>query len=200
MRELAGGGASDHPRKAAVLLQDLSVPDFWTGELATSTIMLANRVERLDAPVPTDELDEDPYVVGSNRIHVTWDRVFARNRELIVAFLVYNPSFTPDKNFDLQVDYHLYKKEARDKGDQASAGHPPARPGERYVTRTTPQRFNPSMMGPQYDPAAGTPLLAGQGILLSGFEPGEYRLGITVTDLLSRETLTRDVTFTVAGS
>jgi hypothetical protein len=162
--------------------------------------MLATRVERLDAPVPTDELDEDPYVVGSNRIHVTWDRVFARNRELIVAFLVYNPSFAPDKNFDLQVDYHLYRKEAREKGDQASTGHPPARAGERYVTRTTPQRFNPSMMGPQYDPAAGTPLLAGQGILLSGFEPGEYRLGITVTDLLSRKALTRDVIFTVAGS
>jgi hypothetical protein len=117
-----------------------------------------------------------------------------------VVFLIYNPSFAPDKNFDLQVDYHLYRKEVREKGDQASTGHPPARDGERYVTRTAPQRFNPSMMGPQYDPAAGTPLLAGQGILLSGFEPGDYRLGITVTDLLSRKMLTRDVTFTVAGS
>jgi hypothetical protein len=200
LRELADGGSSDPPRKAGVLLQDLTVPDFWTGELATSTIMLANDVERLDRPVPTDELDEDPYVVGSSRIHVTRDRTFARNRELIVAFLIYNPSFAPDKNFDLQVDYHLYRKEAREKGDQAIAANPPARSGERYVTRTTPQRFNPSMMGPQYDPSAGTPLLAGQGILLSGFEPGEYRLGITVTDLLSRKTLTRDVIFTVAGS
>ena len=199
LRELANGAPADRPRKAAVLLQDLSVPDFWTGELATSTIMLATRVERLNAPVPTDELEEDPYAVGSNRIHVTWERGFSRDRELIVAFLIYNPSFAPDRNFDLQVDYHLYKKEAREKGDQAAAAHPPARPGERYVTRTTPQRFNPSMMGPQYDPSAGTPLLAGQGILLSGFEPGEYRLGITVTDLLSRKALTREVTFRVAG-
>jgi len=193
---------SRNPRRAGVLLQDLEVPDFWTGQLATSTIMLADRVEQLNAPVPADELDEDPYVVGSSRIHISRTRSFGRDRELIVAFLIYNVSVGLDRHFDLQVDYHLYRK---DQGGQqatpeAPAGHPPARPGERYVTRTNPQRFNPSMMGPQFDPAAGTPVLAGQGILLSGFEPGEYRLGITVTDLLSRKMLSRDVVFTVAGS
>ena len=200
LRESPEGHPPDRLRKAGVLLQDLDVPDFWTGELATSTVMLARRIERLSAPMPADELDEDPYAVGSNRIHVTWERTFGRSRELIVAFLIYNPSFAPDKHFDIQVDYHLYKKEAGGKGGTGTAVHPPERPGERYVTRTSPQRFNPSMMGPQFDPSAGTPLLAGQGILLSAFEPGEYRLGITVTDLLSRKTLTRDVAFTVAGS
>jgi hypothetical protein len=191
---------SGNPRKAGVLLQDLEVPDFWTGELVTSTVMLADRVEQLDAPDPADELDEDPYVVGSSRIHVSRTRSFGRDRELIVVFLIYNLSVGPDRYFDLQVDYHLYRK---DQGAQATpeapAGHPPARPGERYVTRTNPQRFNPSMMGAQFDPGAGTPVLAGQGILLSGFEPGDYRLGITVTDLLSRKMLSRDVAFTVVG-
>lgn len=195
----SGDDSSDRPRKAGVLIQDLDVPDFWTGELATSTVMLATRVERLSAPVPADELDEDPYAVGSNRIHVTADRAFSRNQELIVAFLIYNVSVGPDKHFDIQVDYHLYKKEAG-QGERGGLDHPPARPGERYVTRTNPQRFNPSMMGAQFDPSAGTPVLAGQGILLSEFSPGEYRLGITVTDLLSRTTLARDVAFTVTGS
>jgi hypothetical protein len=163
--------------------------------------MLASRVEPLSGPVPANELDEDPYVVGSNRIHVTRERSFGRDRELIVAFLIYNVSVGLDKHFDIQVDYHLYRK---DQGGRPSpegrSGQPPARAGERYVTRTNPQRFNPSMMGAQFDPSAGTPLLAGQGILLSGFEAGDYRLGITVTDLLSRKTLSRDVVFTVAGS
>jgi hypothetical protein len=189
------------PRKAGVLLRDLEVPDFWTTELATSTVMLASRVEPLSAPVPADELDEDPYAVGSNRIHVTRERSFTRDRELIVAFLIYNLSVGPDKHFDAQVDYHLYRK---DQGGPVPPGAAPegprARAGERYVTRTNPQRFNPSMMGAQFDPSAGTPVLAGQGILLAGFEPGDYRLGITVTDLLARKTLTRDVTFKVAGS
>ena len=195
------GRAGDRPRRAGVLLQDLDVPDFWTGALAASTVMLADRVQPLSAPVRSDELDEDPYAVGSSRIHVTGERSFSRDRELIVAFLIYNLSVGQDKHFDVQVDYHLYRKE---QGGQSAQGrpadHPPARAGERYVTRTNPQRFNPLMMGAQFDPAAGTPVLAGQGILLSGFEPGDYRLGITITDLLSRKTLSRDVAFTVAGS
>jgi hypothetical protein len=191
---------SKSSRKAGVLIQDLDVPDFWTGQLATSTIMLADRVEQLDAPVPADELDEDPYVVGSTRIHVSRTQSFARNGELIVAFLIYNPSIGADKQFDIQVDYHLYRKDQGGPPPHGQAGHPPARPGERYVTRTNPQRFNPSMMGPQFDPAAGAPVLAGQGILLSGFEPGAYRLGITVTDLLSGRMLSREVAFAVTGS
>lgn len=43
-------------------------------------------------------------------------------------------------------------------------------------------------------------MLAGQGVVLSSVHKGEYRLGITVTDLLSRITVSRDVTFTVVGS
>jgi hypothetical protein len=200
LRESSGEQGESRPRKAGVLLQELDVPDFWTGELATSTLMLATRVERLSAPVPADELDEDPYAVGTNRIHVTRERAFTRSQELIVAFLIYNPSVGPDKQFDVQVDYHLYKKEEGGQGAGGHPDHPPARPGERYVTRTNPQRFNPSMMGAQFNPLDGTPVLAGQGILLSEFSPGEYRLGITVTDLQSRKSLTREVMFKVTGS
>jgi hypothetical protein len=199
LRESTEDHSGDRTRKVAILVQELFVPDLWTEELAISTVMLARRVEKLAEPVPSDELDEDPYAVGSNRIHVTQERAFPRHRELIVAFLIYNPSIGPDKHFDVQVDYHLYRKEGGP-GESGTLDHPPARHGERYVTRTNPQRFNPSLMGAPFDPVAGTQILAGQGILLSGFEPGEYRLGITVTDLLSRRALTRDVVFSVTGS
>ena len=200
LRESTEDHSGDRTRKVGVLVRELFVPDLWTGELAMSTVMLARRVEKLAEPVPSDELDEDPYAVGSNRIHVTQERAFPRHRELIVAFLIYNPSVGPDKHFDVQVDYHLYRKlrQGETPGENI-AGPKPARPGGRYVTRTNPQRFTPAMMGPHFDPAAGQPVLAGQGILLSGFEEGDYRLGITVTDLLSRQTVSRDVAFTVIG-
>lgn len=172
-------------QKTSVLMQDLDVPDFWTESLTTSTVMLADRVEQLSEAVPAARLDENPYVVGTSRIHPAAGSSFRRGSELIVVFLIYNPSVGPDRHFDVQVDYHLYRK---------------VREGERYVTRTNPQRFNPSMMGAHFDPAAGQPVLAGQGIPLSSFEVGEYRLGITVTDLLSRKSVARDVTFTVIGS
>jgi hypothetical protein len=147
---------------------------------------LADRVEQVGESAPPERLEEDPYLVGTSRIHPASDSVFSRGAELIVVFLVYNPSVTPDKHFDVQVDYHLYRKLRQGQG-------------ERYVTRTNPQRFTPTMMGPHFDPAGGQPVLAGQAILLSGFEEGEYRLGITVTDLLSRKTVSRDVAFTVIG-
>lgn len=194
--ETAGG----RPR-TAVLKQPLSVPDFWSGGLATSSVMIADRIEAVGPPGAADDVIERPYRIGENEIHLAEEASFRRDRELIVVFLIYNPTVSADRDFDVQVDYHLFRSGPRGTVAAETGGeHPPARAGEQYVTRTTPQRFRPAGMGTQFDPGAGQPMLAGQGILLSSFQEGEYRLGITVTDLLSRETLSRDVTFRVVGS
>jgi len=163
-------------------------------------VMLADRIDEV-APVSGDEVLERPYVIGTSEIHPSPTASFRRTRELIVVFLIYNPAVTPDGNFDIEVDYHLFRRDGTASAQAAATGesHPPARPGERYVTRTPPQHFKPSVMGASFDPVTG-PILAGQGILLSSFQEGEYRLGITVTDVTSRHSLTRDVTFSVAGS
>ena len=200
LRERAADPLAIEPRpKAAVLKQPLTVPDFWTGEIAASTVMLADRIDALAGPITGDDVLERPYVIGENEVRLAPGSVFPRHRELIVVFLIYNPTVL-DKTFDVQVDYHLFQRMPAGTAVEApDTGRPPSRMGERYVTRTNPQRFTPSLMGPRFDPA-GHPMMAGQGILLSSFQEGEYRLGITVTDLLSRKTLSRDVTFTVAGS
>ena len=202
LRERPGpSGADSRALRASVLRQPLSVPDFWTDELATSTVMLATGIHPLPAPVAPDDLLEQPYAIGQNEIEIAPESTFRRSREMIVAFLIYNPTVTSERQFDVQVDYHVFRRDAAAGSTlDAATDHPPARTGERYVSRTTPQRFNPDTMGTQIDPAAGQPLLAGQGILLSSFQEGDYRIGITVTDLLSRRTLSRDVTFTVVGS
>jgi hypothetical protein len=194
-------GAVSH-LKSAVLKQPLSVPDFWTGDLTTSSVVLADRIDTLPDAIAADEILERPYVIGQNEIHPAAGPAFRRDRELIVVFLIYNPTVSVEKDFDVEVDYHLFRRMAGNADGEAdsSGAHPPARAGERYVTRTNPQRFKPSLMGAHFDAAAGHPMMAGQGILLSSFQEGEYRLGITVTDLLSRKTLSRDVTFTVVGS
>lgn len=187
--------------KGAVLKQPLTVPDFWTGELATSTVMLADSIDDVAAPVLGDEVLERPYVIGTHEIHKAAEAAFRRNRELIVVFLIYNPSGPAGKEFDIEVDYHLFRRDSGAPAEPASAdgSRPRARAGERYVTKTPSQRFTPSTMGSEFDPVTG-PILAGQGILLSSFQEGEYRLGITVTNLMSRQSLSRDVMFTVAGS
>ena len=100
------------------------------------------------------------------------------------------------------VEYHFFKKAgAADSAGpvQAAGEHPPERDGERYLNRTDPQRFNRATMGPQFDPAAGHPVMAGQGVPLAGFQDGEYRLAIRVSDLLAGRSITRDVNFTVGS-
>jgi len=182
LRERSARSAA-HPSRAraAVLKQPILVPDFWTGELAASSVLLADRIDSLPQPIDSAQLFDEPYVIGDNDIHVAAEPVFRKDRELLVVFLIYDPLVTSDGHFDVKVDYDLYR-------------------GERHVSRTDSQRFSRSNAGARLDLSGGRSLMAGQGILLSSFDEGEYRLGITVTDVLSRRTLSRDVTFTVVGS
>ena len=185
--------------KASVLQRALSVPDFWVSEFTTSSIMVADRLTTLAEPVPSDQLAERPYVVGRNEITPAADRVFRRDEELIVVFLVYNPMVTTERQFDVKVEYHFFRKDGKPRSEPAGGGpaHSVARAGERYFNHTEPQRFNPALMGAAFDPAGGEPVLAGQVVPLGGFEEGEYRLELQVLDLLSGKSLSRDVLFTV---
>ena len=99
-------------------------------------------------------------------------------------FLVYNLTVAPDRKFDVQVEYHFFMRKHE---------------GETYLNRTEPQRFSPATVGPQFDPTAGHPLMAGQAVPLAGFQDGEYRLAIRVTDLISGKSVTRDVNFSVGS-
>jgi hypothetical protein len=203
VRERTSEAGSKSTPRAGVLTQPLSVPDFWGTELTTSSVMLADRLTVLNAPIAADELIERPYVIGQNEITPAVDHSFRRGEELVVVFLVYNPTVTADKRFDIRVDYDFFRRGAGGKGKSeegtGTGSHPPARDGERYFNHTDPQRFNPAIMGTQFDPGAGQPVLAGQGVPLAGFEPGDYRLAIRVTDLISGRVVTRDVTFTVGS-
>jgi hypothetical protein len=201
IRERMNGGASNPKPPTAVLRQALDVPDFWSGELTTSSVILADRLEVLPEPIPAEELVERPYVIGQNAITPAADRRFRKDEELIVVLLVYNPTVTPEKKFDVQVEYHFFRKGggAHTGAPASAAPHPPEQDGERYFNHTDPQRFNPAVMGAQFDPNAGHPVMAGQGIPLAGFDAGDYRLAIRVTDLLSGKSITRDVNFTVGS-
>jgi hypothetical protein len=200
VRERADPGRPRPQLKAAVLKQPISVPDFRAGGLTTSSIILADRLDVLNAPVPADELAERPYVIGQNDITPAADRTFRKSEELIVVFLVYSPTVAADKKFDLQVEYHFYLKGGRDVTPWPSVQtpHPPEKEGERYFNHTDPQRFNPAVLGSQFD-AVENPVMAGQGVPLAGFPAGDYRLAIRITDLLAGTSIVRDVQFTVGS-
>jgi hypothetical protein len=199
VRERPGGDSSRRGRKAGVLKTGLSVPDFWSGELTTSSPILADRLTTLREAPSEEELAERPYVIGINEIEPAADSRFRKDEELIVVFLVYNPSIAEGGKFDIEVEYHFFWKTGRPGTGVKTpeVPHPPERPDERYFNRTEPQRFNPSTMGAGFDPSKGQPVMAGQGVPLANFEDGEYRLAIKVTDLISGKSLVRDVLFSV---
>jgi hypothetical protein len=202
MRERIEPGASRPRPKAAVLRQTLVVPEFGSADLTTSSLMVADRLTPLTEAVPTDRLAERPYAIGLNEITPAADLVFRRDEELIVVFLVYNPLVTSERQFDLKVEYHFFRQvgPGAHNGMEGGARPPvPPRPGEMYFNRTEPQRFNPALMGSAFDPRSGEPVMAGQVVPLSGFENGQYRLDVHVTDLLSGKSVSRDVSFTVGS-
>ena len=191
------------PRRAGVLSRRLTLPDFPPGELNTSSVILADRLTTLEKPVAAGPLEGRPYVIGLSEIEPAADTILRRDEELIVVFLVYNPFVTPERKFDIEVEYHFYTRAgdapARDGRAAEGVGRPPARDGERYFNHTKPQRFTPAIMGPQFDPSAGHPLMAGQGVPLASFPAGEYRLAIKVTDIVTGKSILRDVTFTIVA-
>jgi hypothetical protein len=168
--------------KVMMIKQGLSVPNLWTTELSTSTVVVAERVEPLQPPSLTpDQQASDPYALGTVRIVPTEDTDFRKTDQLSVIFFVYNTGLTSARKPDVTVDYSFY---------QRSAG------GERYYSKTVPQNFNAQTL-PGFDIDAGHQLVAGQSIPLQIFPEGAYRLEIKVTDNARGSTVTRHVDFAV---
>ena len=199
MRERVDPASPRAKPKASVLKQSISVPDFWSNELTTSSVIVADRLSLLTEPVAADQIAERPYAIGRNEVTPAIDRTFRRDEELIVVFLVYNPMVTTERHFDVRVEYHFFRKASAAAEGDTSSPHPPARAGETYFNHTDPQRFNPALMGTAFDPARGEPVMAGQVVPLNGFQEGEYRLAVQVIDLLSGQSISRDVFFKVGS-
>ncbi|HEY2435497.1 MAG TPA: hypothetical protein VGI12_22700 [Vicinamibacterales bacterium] len=178
LHDRASGG------KLGVLRQPLEVPNYSTGELMTSSIILAQHVNQLTAPVPTDQQSEHPYAFGQTEIEASSDRKFKKSDELIVLFQIYNANVTAEKKFSLEATYTFYKQDAG---------------GEKRFNSTEPQPLNNDTMPPGFDPTSGSSSIqAGQGIPLQSFGDGNYRLEIKITDKQNGKVLTQSTTFTVA--
>jgi hypothetical protein len=178
-----GSGASSEVNGAAPMMikQEVSVPDLWTTGLSTSTVVVAERVEVLKAPLTAEQQDLEPYALGTRRIVPAPDTNFKKSDELAVIFFVYNHGLTAQGKPDINVEYRFHKRDAR---------------GETYFTRTAPQQFNAQTL-PTFDAAAGHQLVAGQAVPLRTFPEGAYRLEIKITDKTKGGTLTRNVDFGV---
>ncbi len=173
------------PAKLSLIKQSLDVPDFWNGELATSSVIVAERIDPLPAPLTSAQQTERPYALGNMEIIPAPSTNFTKKAELATFMLIYNAKTDAANKPDVSVEYNFYAKQAG---------------AEKFFNKTNPQNLNAQTLPPAFDFAAGHQLQSGQAVPLASFPEGEYRLEIKVTDKLANKTLTKDVNFTVAGS
>ena len=173
------------PPKTSILKQTVTVPDFWNGELNTSTVIVAQRIDPLPAPLTPQQQADRPYALGQMEIVPQTDFVFSKKQELSTFMLIYNPTTDKANKPDVVVEYNFYAKTGGD---------------WKFFNKTNPQSLNAQTLPPEFDIAAGHQLQSGQAVPLASFPEGDYRLEIKVTDKLANKTLTRDVNFTVTAS
>ena len=184
------------PPKTSVLKQTLDVPDFWNGELNTSTVMLAQRIDPLPAPLTPQQQADRPYALGMMEIVPVFDTKFTKKGELSPFLLIYNPKVDKDNKPDVLVEYNFCQIAP---GTEPKAGEP-CKAGEKFFNKTLPVNLNASTLPPGFDLNAGHQLQSGQALSLAPFPEGQYRLEIKVTDKVANKTLIRDVNFSVSAS
>ncbi len=175
------------PPKVALIKQTVTVPDFWNGELNTSSVIVAERIDPLPAPLSPAQQALRPYALGPIELVPTSETKFTKKAELQPFLLVYNPKTDAVTNKpDIMVEFNFFSK------DPAGA--------EKPFNHTAPQILNASTLSPAFDLAAGHQLPAGQAVPLASFPEGSYRLEIKITDKIANKSITRDVNFSVSGS
>ena len=185
VKEPTSAAKNAPPAKASVIKQTVTVPDFWNNELTTSSVIVAQRIDPLPAPLTPQQQIERPYALGGIEIVPVSDLKMSKKVELQTFMIIYNPKTDSMNKPDVLVGYNFYAK---------AAG------AEKFFNKTTPQSLNAQTLPPQFDVQAGHQLQAGQGVPLMSFPEGDYRLEIKVTDKIANKSLTRDVNFTVLGT
>jgi hypothetical protein len=166
-----------------MLTHAVDVPDLWNDELNTSSVLVAERIDPLPAPLTAEQSIDRPYALGAMEIIPALGTKFAKSAELSTFLLIYNAKTDSANKPNVTVEYNFYVKEGAE---------------EKFFNKTNPQELNAQTLPPQFDFAAGHQLQSGQGVPLASFPAGDYRLEIKVTDKNNADkSLTRNVAFTV---
>ena len=171
--------------KASVAKQTVAAPDFWNGELNTSSVIMAQRIEPLPAPLTAQQQADRPYALGQMEITPLLDLKFSKKDEISSFLLIYNPKPAPDNKPDVTVEYNFYAK---------SGGT------EKFFNKTPTLSLNGQTLDAKFDLMLDHQLQAGQAVQLTTFPEGDYRLEIKVTDRIAKKSVTQNVLFSVGAS
>ena len=163
--------------RVGILKKDVTIPDFNTPGLATSSMLLSTGIQPAAAGVTADD---DPYVFGQMQIVPSRDGKYKKADTLSVVYWVYGATGDAAGKPDLTIENSFNQKTAE---------------GEKFFNKTQPQAVNGQS---PYNVSTGVPNFL--EVPLVSFAPGDYRLEIKITDKPSGKTITQSVNFTVMAS
>jgi len=179
MRERASKDKKAAPPKTVVHVQPLTVPDLKTG-LTTSSVILAKSIDPAPQQLNAEQQLDQPYTISGYKIVPRPSASVGKAEELMFVFFIYNEVAAATGKPDLDVDYNFFH-----------AGE------EKPFSKLATTSFNATTLPGEFNVASGHQVFVGQGIPLSTFTPGDYKLEIKVTDKTNSQTVNRDVPFTV---
>lgn len=165
------------PAKSVVMSQPLTVPDM-AAALTTSSVILAKTIDPSTEQLNSQQQLEQPYTIGGYKIEPRQGSSIGKAEEFVFVFFVYNAGVATSGKPDVDVDYNFFR---------AAEAKP--------FTRLATTSFNATNL--QGDVSMASGLFVGQGIPLTTFVPGDYKLQIKITDKTNSTTATSDVPFTV---
>lgn len=187
VREYSRSGSQPSDPKAAVFKRQLTVPDFPRTGLSMSSVIVADDVRTLPAPLSDVEQSVRPYVFGLAEVVPVSNALLSSADSLSVVFFVYNAAADADNKPNLTVRYRFHQN---------------TNVSEQFFRQTAPMEFNASTLPEQFDfDAVGHQLAVSQAVPLESFPESGYRLEIVVTDNIASQTVVRNLPFVVrAGS
>jgi GWxTD domain-containing protein len=148
----------------------LHVPRFEEDKLASSTLILADLIEK----VPTRNIGTGQFVIGDSKVRPRL-----------------NDTFRQDEKMGIYVQFYNFQANDKTGKPEGSIGYEIVRNGSNKKVLDLNEEVN-SLPG-----AAAQQVTVEKLLTLQSLEPGQYTLKMTVTDRLRNQTLTPSATFTV---
>ena len=148
----------------------LPVPRYEDQKLATSTLILADLIER----VPTRQVGLGQFVIGATKVRPRLDRIFTTDDRMGIFLQVYN----------LGID---------------ETTHRPSASVQFRILRDQREILNEVRTSDQIE-NAGQQMTLENSVALGTFQPGRYKLEIHVTDNVSKQKIASSADFTVKAA
>jgi len=150
-------------------MDQIEVPDFWSQDLAISSLLASSQV-REEKPL-SKKGEFDVFSVGRYSLQPSFGQEYTKSDSMNVFYYIYNVAVDTDQNCSLLIEFELQKGEKK-------------------------YKLNPQRRTQKVDESAA--LLEGTQIPLAALpELGEYELTVIVTDEITKNTTSQKLKFVV---